>query len=136
MLCSRHTSRIDLPASASRKMRILSSVVYRLPFMLGPFFRPQTNISSGSKKRSHVTGTGAHNLEQAGRDLSVCASAISNDFAFGTLQIDGGTVSVVDDWPNLGGQNTVYAQALTGTGTLNIGAGMRFYFNTTNGWSG
>jgi hypothetical protein len=26
-----------------------------LPFILGPFFRPQTNISSGSKKRSHVT---------------------------------------------------------------------------------
>jgi hypothetical protein len=35
-------------------MRILSSVVYRLPFMLGPFSRPQTNISSGSKKRGHV----------------------------------------------------------------------------------
>src|ERR1017187_1025137 len=55
MLCSRHTSRIDLPASASRKMRILSSVVYRLPFMLGPFSWPQTNISGGSKKRSHVS---------------------------------------------------------------------------------
>ena len=41
--------------SASRKMRILSSVVYRLPFILGPFFWPQTNISSGSKKRSHIT---------------------------------------------------------------------------------
>src|SRR5208282_2418364 len=54
MLCSRHTSRIDLPASASRRMRILSSVVYRLPFILGPFFRPQTNITSGSKKRGHV----------------------------------------------------------------------------------
>src|ERR1017187_10568067 len=54
MLCSRDTSRIDLPASASRKMRILSSVVYRLPFMLGPFSWPQTNISGGSKKRSHV----------------------------------------------------------------------------------
>ena len=33
------------------------SVVYRLPFMLGPFFGPQTNISSGSKKRSHVNST-------------------------------------------------------------------------------
>ncbi len=36
-------------------MRIFSSVVYRLPFILGPFFRPQTNITSGSKKRGHVT---------------------------------------------------------------------------------
>jgi hypothetical protein len=36
-------------------MRILSSVVYRLPFILGPFSWPQTNISSGSKKRGHVT---------------------------------------------------------------------------------
>jgi hypothetical protein len=82
------------------------------------------------------TGTGAHNLEQAGRDYSICASSISNNFAFGTLQIDGGTVTVVDNFPNLGGQNAVYVQALTGSGTLNIGAGMRFYYNTTNGWSG
>jgi DNA-binding NtrC family response regulator len=29
--------------------------VYRLPFILGPFSWPQTNISSGSKKRGHVT---------------------------------------------------------------------------------
>jgi len=49
--------RIDLPMSASRKMRILSSVVYRLPFILGPFSWPQTITSSGSKKRGHVTGT-------------------------------------------------------------------------------
>jgi len=82
------------------------------------------------------TGTGAHNVEQAGLDLSVCASSISNNFAFGTLQIDGGTVTVVDDFPNLGGQNAIYVQALTGSGTLNVGAGMRFYFNSTNGWSG
>ena len=33
MLCSRHTSKMLLPRSASRKMRILSSVVYRLPFI-------------------------------------------------------------------------------------------------------
>jgi integrase len=38
-------------------MRILSSVVYRLPFILGPFSWPQTNTSSGSKKRGHVTST-------------------------------------------------------------------------------
>jgi hypothetical protein len=45
----------------SRRMRILSSVAYRLPFMLGPFSRPQTNISSGSKKRGHVSGEIADN---------------------------------------------------------------------------
>ncbi len=82
------------------------------------------------------TGTGAHNLEQAGRDFSICASSISNNFAFGTLQIDGGTVTVVDNFTNLGGQNAIYVQALTGSGTLNIDAGMHFYYNSTNGWSG
>src|ERR1039458_1392992 len=53
-LYSRQTSRIDLPALASRRIRILSSVVYRLPFILGPFFRPRTNTSGGPKKRVHV----------------------------------------------------------------------------------
>jgi hypothetical protein len=37
-------------------MRILSSVVYRLPFIVWSFLWPQTNISSGSKKRGHVSG--------------------------------------------------------------------------------
>jgi len=54
MLYSRQTSRIDLPASASRRIRIFSSVVYSSPFILSPFFWPQTNITSGSKKRGHV----------------------------------------------------------------------------------
>src|SRR5580704_3285309 len=54
-LCSRHTSVMATPLSASRKMRIFSSVVYRLPFLVWVLFRPQTNSSTGSKKRSHVT---------------------------------------------------------------------------------
>jgi hypothetical protein len=36
-------------------MRIFSSVVYRLPFIVWVLFRPQTNSSTGSKKRSHVS---------------------------------------------------------------------------------
>src|SRR5208283_5259147 len=42
------------PRSASRRMRILSSVVYRLPFIVWSFLTAQTNTSGGPKKRSHV----------------------------------------------------------------------------------
>ena len=59
MLCSRQTSKTAWPLSAARKMRILSSVVYRLPFILDPFSWPQTNTTSGSKKRGHVRRIGA-----------------------------------------------------------------------------
>src|SRR5208282_1178091 len=44
------------PRSASRRMRILSSVVYRLPFIVWSFLTAQTNTSGGPKKRSHVNG--------------------------------------------------------------------------------
>ena len=53
-LCYRHTSWIVLPLSASLKIRILSSVVYRLP-LVWVLLLAQTNTSGGSKKRSHVT---------------------------------------------------------------------------------
>ena len=59
MLCSRQTSKTAWPLSTARKMRILSSVVYRLPFILDPFSWPQTNTTSGSKKRGHVRRIGA-----------------------------------------------------------------------------
>jgi len=36
-------------------MRILSSVVYRLPFIVWSFLKSQTNTSPGPKKRSHVS---------------------------------------------------------------------------------
>src|ERR1035437_6167609 len=48
-------STMAFPPSASRSVRILSSVVYRLPLMPGSsFLMTQTNISPGSEKRSHV----------------------------------------------------------------------------------
>ena len=44
------------PRSASPRIRILSSVVYRLPSMSGAFLCwPQTNTSHGPNKRGHVT---------------------------------------------------------------------------------
>src|SRR5271165_7147482 len=55
MFLSRQTSFTLLPRSASRNMRILSSVVYRLPFIVWSFLAAQTNTSGGPKKRSHVT---------------------------------------------------------------------------------
>ncbi len=81
------------------------------------------------------TGAGAHNLEQFSRDLGPCAGNISNNFAFGTLKT-AGTVTVVDNFPNSAGNDAVYAQVLTGSGTLNVGSGMKVYFGTTNGWGG
>jgi hypothetical protein len=38
-------------------MRILSSVVYRLPFIVWSFLAAQTNTSGCPKKRSHVTAS-------------------------------------------------------------------------------
>ena len=38
------------PRSTSRRIRILPSVVYRLPFILWVLSWPQTNTSPGSKK--------------------------------------------------------------------------------------
>ncbi|MEY4385531.1 MAG: hypothetical protein RLY20_814, partial [Verrucomicrobiota bacterium] len=40
--------------SASRRIRILSSVVYRLPFIVWSFRCAQTNKLPGLKKRSHL----------------------------------------------------------------------------------
>jgi hypothetical protein len=40
--------------------------VYRLPFILGPFFGPQPNISSGSKKRGHVSSADYTVVDGAG----------------------------------------------------------------------
>ena len=81
------------------------------------------------------TGSGAHNLEQASRDLGPCAGNISNNWAFGTL-ITAGTVTVVDSFPNSAGNDAVYVRAILGTGTLAIPSGMRVYFGSTNGWAG
>ena len=59
MFRSWQTSMMLLPLSASRKMRIFSSVVCRLPFIVWvPFYRPQTDAASGSILGGHLTGNG------------------------------------------------------------------------------
>ena len=57
MFSSRHSSwMLFSPRYASRRIRIFSSVVYRLPSMSVAFLCwPQTNTSHGPKKRGHVT---------------------------------------------------------------------------------
>ena len=82
------------------------------------------------------TGSGAHNLEQASRNLGPLWSALTNNWALGTLQIDGGTVTVVDNFPNNPGPNAVYVSTLTGSGTLNVGTGMIFYYGSLSNWTG
>ena len=81
------------------------------------------------------TGTGAHNLEQASMDRGPCANAISNNWAFGTL-VTAGSVTVVDNYANSAGDDAIYVQQILGSGTLNIGSGMKVYFGSTNGWTG
>jgi hypothetical protein len=81
------------------------------------------------------TGSGAHNLEQFSRDRGPCAGSISNNFAFGTLKT-AGTITLVDNFPNSAGNDAVYVQTISGTGTLKVGTGLRLYFGTTNGWAG
>jgi hypothetical protein len=81
-------------------------------------------------------GGGAHNVEQASINRGPLFSAISNNWAFGILRINGGTFTVVDSFLNSGGNDAVYVQNLTGSGVLNVGPGMVFYFASTNGWTG
>jgi hypothetical protein len=110
----------------------------------GDVFRVSGSFDNGSTNNIgyniinsvfEFTGSGAHNLEQAGQDLGPCAGNISNNFAFGTLKT-AGTVTVVDNFTNSPGNAAIYAQVITGSGTLAVGAGMRVYFGTTNGWVG
>ena len=82
------------------------------------------------------TGTAGHDLEQAGRDRGPRWSALTNNWGFGTLRIPTGTVTVVDNRANSAGPDAVYAAALSGGGTLVVGAGMVFYFGSTSAWSG
>jgi hypothetical protein len=81
------------------------------------------------------TGSGAHTLEQFSRDRGPCAGNISNNWAFGTLKT-AGAVTVVDIFSNSAGPDAVYVQAIVGTGTLNVGSGMKVYYGVTNGWAG
>jgi len=81
-------------------------------------------------------GGGAHNVEQFSVNRGPLYSAISNNWAFGTLRLSGGTLTVTDIHPNSSGSDAIYAQNLTGNGVLNIGNGMVFYFASTNGWTG
>lgn len=81
-------------------------------------------------------GTNAHIVEQAGYAGGPCAGRLTNNFAFGVLRIAGGTVTVVDAYANLAGADAIYARELTGGGVLNVGPGMKFYFGSTNGWTG
>lgn len=81
-------------------------------------------------------GGGAHNLEQFSVNRGPLLSAISNNWAFGTLRLNGGTLTVTDLHPNSAGNDAVYVQNLTGSGVLEVGNGMVFYFASTNGWTG
>jgi len=83
--------------SEYRRMRILSSVVYRLPFILGPFSWPQTNTTSGSKKRGQVNiGTSADPGTVVGQLLVTSRNKV---YAYVTLNgkqlLLSGTFSVV-----------------------------------------
>ncbi len=49
-------------------MRILSSVVYRLPFIVWSFLVAQTNTSTGLKKPSHINGPWLDNSFQHRRN--------------------------------------------------------------------
>ena len=81
-------------------------------------------------------GGGAHNVEQSSINRGPLFSAISNNWAFGTLRLNSGTLSVADSYLNSGGNDAIYVQNLTGSGVLNVGPGMVFYFASTNGWTG
>ena len=110
-----------------------SSTLFRVG---GSFNNATTNTAYNILRTTfEFTGTGAHDLEQFSRDLGPCAGGTSNNWAFGTLRT-AGTVTVVDHFPNAAGQDAVYVQAILGTGTLNVGSGMKVYFGVTNGWTG
>jgi len=78
-------------------------------------------------------GGGAHGVEQDSLNRGPLYSAISNNWAFGTLTLNGGTLTVLN---NYGSGGAIYVQNLTGSGVLNVGPGMVFYFASTNGWTG
>lgn len=102
----------------------------------GSFNNQTTNTAYNIQASTfEFTGTGAHNLEQFSIDRGPCQSSLSNNFGFGTLRT-AGTVTIVDNFANSAGNDAVYVQTITGTGTLVVGAGTRVYFGTTNGWSG
>jgi hypothetical protein len=81
-------------------------------------------------------GGGAHNVEQASINRGPLLSSISNNWSFGALRLNGGTLTVADGYLNSGGNDAIYVQNLTGSGVLNIGPDMVFYFASTNGWTG
>jgi hypothetical protein len=94
---------------------------------------PLYNVLASTFEFVSTTG---QTLEQAGRDRGPRWSALTNNWGFGTIRLMGATVTVVDNQPNSAGSDAVYAAALAGTGTLNIGPGMVFYYGATSGWSG
>ena len=106
-------------------------------FRVGGSFNNQTTNTAYHILAStfEFTGSGAHNLEMASRDLGPCAGSVSNNWGFGTLKT-AGNVYVADNFANSAGDDAVYVQQILGTGTLYVGAGMRVYFGSTNGWAG
>ncbi|MBU4459324.1 MAG: hypothetical protein KJ579_02050 [Verrucomicrobia bacterium] len=103
----------------------------------GAFDGATTNTAYNvSGSTFEFTNPAGQELEQFSRDLGPRLSALANNWAFGTVRLQGATVTLVERRANSSGPDAVYAAALTGTGTLNVGAGMVFYCGNTSGWSG
>ncbi len=103
----------------------------------GAFDNATTNASYNVLASTfEFTNPAGQNLEQFSRDRGPRRSALTNNWAFGTVRLSGATVTLVDNRANSSGADAVYAAALEGNGTLNIGAGAVFYFGSTGGWSG
>jgi len=103
----------------------------------GSFNNESTNVAFNILPSTfEFTGTGNHNLEQASINRGPLWSALTNNWALGILQIDGGTVTIVNNYTNNPGPNAVYARTLTGSGALNVGTGMAFYYGSLSNWTG
>jgi len=105
----------------------------------GSFQSVSTNAVGYNLQGSTVDFVGAtntHLLYQPSADLGAGQSALTNNYAFGTVQLEGSTVTVISNRSYFCGPGAVYVETLTGSGILNIGPGVRFYFGSTNGWTG
>ena len=78
------------PRSASRSTRILSSVVYRLPFIVWSFRPAQTNTASGPKKRSHVSYLNDYRTKRVivDRERAPLVRQAFEQYATGTVTLD------------------------------------------------
>lgn len=103
----------------------------------GAFDNATTNASYNVLASTfEFTNPAGQDLEQASRNRGPRWSALTNNWGFGTVRLSGATVTLVDNRANSSGADAVYAAALEGNGTLDVGAGTVFYFGSTSGWSG